>query len=365
MMRQLRVKIDSCSVRNIVSICTNDYSFFNEDKRSFQPGWINETTLEFNSSIQQAFQYQTGDQLGTYTYVGDYATYSSGGYVYEFRGRLSSLRSNLSQLHQLGWIDSQTRAVIIQFSLYNPNVNLFTSAILLTEFLSTSSLYPQSRFEPLSFQCKPLKFFNLINFLFLVFTSLSQVICAILYMIIIVYMMIEQIENIFHMKINYFHQFWSWIDLGIIGCSWTNVGIYVWRCHEFNRISNLFHDTNGFVYINLQLSVYINDIYTYLLGFCYFFGTLKFLRFARFHHRLSLFTKIIRQARNDLLSFTCMFAIIFLAFLSLFYLLFISKLWSCSNLLYTAQMLFQMMSNKFGCLCYENFNIGQVWTFLV
>ena len=80
--------------------------------------------------------------------------YGSGGYVYEFRGRLIDLQSNLSQLHELEWIDSQTRAVIIQFNLYNPNVELFTSITLLTEFLSTSGLYPQSHFEPFSFQSK-------------------------------------------------------------------------------------------------------------------------------------------------------------------------------------------------------------------
>jgi hypothetical protein len=46
-------------------------------------------------------------------------------------------------------------------------------------------------------------------------------------------MMIEQIQNIFQIKINYFRQFQS------------------------NRIGNLFQETNGFVYIN--------DIFTFLL----------------------------------------------------------------------------------------------------
>ncbi len=153
-MRQLRVKSDSCLSQKFRSICVNDYSFLNEEKDSFQPGWTNQTTQLFNSSIQQSFQYQTSDQLDRYPYTGDYATYGSGGYVYEFRGRLSYLQNNLSQLHELGWIDQQTRAVFIQLTLYNPNVNFFTSVTLLVEFLSTGSLHPQSSFQPLSFQCK-------------------------------------------------------------------------------------------------------------------------------------------------------------------------------------------------------------------
>jgi polycystin 1L2 len=106
----------------------------------FSPGWSNQSTQVYSLSIQQAFQYRTSEQ-----------TYGSGGYVYEYRGRLSDLRRNLSVLHHLGWIDRQSQAVIIQFSLYNPNIELFTSVILLAEFLSTGGVYPQSRFEPVSF----------------------------------------------------------------------------------------------------------------------------------------------------------------------------------------------------------------------
>jgi polycystin 1L2 len=97
--------------------------------------------------------YQTGDQLdNTFVYVGDHGTYGTGGYVYEYRGRLSDLQSNLSELHRLNWTDCQTRAIIIQINLYNPNVALFTSVTLLVEFLSTGGLIPQNSFQPLSFQ---------------------------------------------------------------------------------------------------------------------------------------------------------------------------------------------------------------------
>ncbi|CAF5118224.1 unnamed protein product, partial [Rotaria socialis] len=73
-------------------------------------------------------------------------------YAYEFRGRLSDLQSNLSELYQLQWIDRQTRAVLIQLSLYNPNSQFFISCNLLVEFLSSGWIEPQSRFDPISFQ---------------------------------------------------------------------------------------------------------------------------------------------------------------------------------------------------------------------
>ena len=140
------------SVVQLISECEVGYNLLSEEQQSFEPGWINQTTQTYGSSIRQAFIYQSSGQLDTYTYMGDHATYGGGGYMYEFRGSLSDLSSNLSQLHQLEWIDEQTRAVIIQISLYNPNVQMFTSVTLLAEFLSTSGVFPSSRFEPIHLQ---------------------------------------------------------------------------------------------------------------------------------------------------------------------------------------------------------------------
>jgi hypothetical protein len=151
-MRQLRVKSQLCPYQHIIATCDNDYSFFNEEQQPFQPGWSNQTSEEeYSSSILQAFEYMTGDELDTNIYVGEHATYDGGGYAYEFRGSLIDLQSNISQLHELGWIDDKTRAVFIELTLYNPNVELFTSVTFLTEFLSSSSIDPTAHFEPINF----------------------------------------------------------------------------------------------------------------------------------------------------------------------------------------------------------------------
>ncbi|CAF0892174.1 unnamed protein product [Adineta steineri] len=133
----------------------------------------------------------------------------------------------------------------------------------------------------------------------------------------------------------------------IIVCSWTSVGIYVWRYNEANRVGDLFKQTNGYAYINLQLAVYINDIYTYIIGFSCFFGTLKLVRFCRFTRRLTLLIETIRYARKDLLLFGMMFSVIFIAFICLFYLLFVSSLSTCSTIMETAQMLFEILLMDF------------------
>ncbi|CAF3847329.1 unnamed protein product [Adineta steineri] len=333
-MRQLRVKSELCVEQRVILICEDSYSFFNEETQLFQPGWTNETIEDevYSSSILNAFNYSTSDELDTYTYVGEYGTYSGGGYVYEFRGSLSDLKTNLSTLHQLDWIDEKTRAVFIQLTLYNPSVQLFTAVTLLAEFLPTGGVFTIARFEPINFYT---------------FQSILQLVCTILYIFFIIYFMIIEIQLLFELRLKYFHQFWSIIQLGIIGCSLGSIGVYFWRFQETNRISQLFEETNGYVYINLQFAVYVNDILTFLLGYCCFFSMIKFVQLFRFNQQISLFSETLKSCAKELILFLIMFAIVFMAYVSLFYLLFMSQISSCSSLLRTAQMLFEMTLMKF------------------
>ncbi|CAF1622969.1 unnamed protein product [Adineta ricciae] len=338
-MRQLRIRtesIESCpnNEKQIQAICYEDYSYSNEEKDSYSPQWTNLITkTNFSSSIRKSFQYQTSEQSDTYPYVGDQGIYPGGGYIYEFRGRFSELQSNLSELRQLNWIDKQTRAVIIQLTLYNPNVHLFTQMNFLLEILSTGGLSTSSRFEPLDFYA---------------LTSTFQLICNVLYLVMIIYLMWIEIQLLIKLKWKkYIQQFWSWIELGIFVCSWTSLAIYVWRYKECQRIGRLFSETNGYVYINLQMASYINNILVYLFGFCCFFGTIKFVKLLRFNQRLCLFIQTLHYSANELISFSFMFTIVFMSFVALFYLLFVSQISSCASILLTAQMLFEMTLMKF------------------
>ena len=74
---------------------------------------------------------------------------------------------------------------------------------------------------------------------------------------------------------------------------------------------------------------------------------IKFVRLCRISFRLTLFIQTLHNAAKELESFLVMFSAIFMAFLCLFYLLFVSKMFECSNLLSTAQMLFEITLMKF------------------
>ena len=171
-MRQIRIRTRLCSMQKIETICQDDYDSSNEEQRSFEPGWINDTHRSNHTSIERSFIYRSNDELDSYWYIGDHGSYSGNGYVYEFRGRLQDIKNNLSELHHHQWIDDRTRAVIIQINFYNPNIHLLTSVVILVEFLSTGGVHPHIRIEPIPF-------YDL--------TSIPQLIYWIIYFIFIFY----------------------------------------------------------------------------------------------------------------------------------------------------------------------------------
>lgn len=155
----ISLHLDTCRIKpvmkNIIPFCYGGYSGSNEETRPFYPGWsMNETQENVSSSVNKSFIYQTSEQLDSYFYIGQHGTYRSGGYVYEFRDSLEHLRNDMAELHRLGWIDRQTRAILIQMNLYNPNIPLFTSVALIVEILPSSGVYPSARIEPLDFNGK-------------------------------------------------------------------------------------------------------------------------------------------------------------------------------------------------------------------
>ncbi|CAF1654256.1 unnamed protein product [Adineta ricciae] len=148
-------------------------------------------------------------------------------------------------------------------------------------------------------------------------------------------------------KLLYFCEFWSWVNLGIIFCSWTAAGIYIQRYKEAKRIGEMFRESNGYIFLNLQLAVHLNDLFNFLLSFCCFLGTIKLIDILKFNERLSMFTRTLNHVRRELFLFMLMFLMIFFSFICLFYQLFHSKIWSCSSLLRTSAMLFEMSLLKF------------------
>ena len=142
--RQRRIRPAVCADQRLQTVCEDDLHGTNEEMRSFEPGWINETHWKSNRSVERAFAYQSKN---------DWRSFGNGkrGYMYEFRGRQNDLRSNLSELHRSEWIDQLTRSITIEFSLYNPNTELLIFIHIQTDVSNMGALQSRVRIEPIPF----------------------------------------------------------------------------------------------------------------------------------------------------------------------------------------------------------------------
>ena len=68
--------------------------------------------------------------------------YGGGGYVADLGKSQRHASSLMEQLISSDWIDVYTRAIFIEFTVYNPNVNLFAFVNLLMEFPRTGEPTP-------------------------------------------------------------------------------------------------------------------------------------------------------------------------------------------------------------------------------
>ena len=72
---------------------------------------------------------------------GTFAKYPGGGYVTSLIGSSNISVNWFTYLVRSHWLDHHTRAVFIDFILYNVDRNLFSTVTLLTEMLPTGSAH--------------------------------------------------------------------------------------------------------------------------------------------------------------------------------------------------------------------------------
>jgi hypothetical protein len=291
-----------------ISYCTPDLTPLNSDDRNYDFHWssfnASYTPTQDIEDAYNAFQYTNASQISSYPLTGPYTTYLGGGYVYKMNGDAEDTVSNFTFLQQANWIDMRTRAVFVEFAVYNPNVNMFVHCYLLFEFMPTGSIVKSFRFSPMTL-------FDSRNSLFSFGT-----ICAIIYLIMIFALTIRQIYVISVQKMKYFTQIWSYFDLSLIAFSFTSFAIWLYRLWEAQRLMTQAGSSNqNGKFINLQLLAYWDDILSCMLAFCTCIGSLKFMKILSFNKIIRVLFRALRNSVLELAAFGVLFSVIVFAFI--------------------------------------------------
>lgn len=338
-MRQLRATPEKCKMAKILKPlgleCHKKYSILNQDEGVYGQKWKELYINDTFSNMADEYKYMDSKELDGYPYYGKMAVYGGGGYVVKLKGSQKKLHETMVRLQNENWIDKMTRAVFIEFTIYNPQVNLFTVCTMLSEFTGAGSIITSYRFEP----CMLLPYMTQ--------AALFQILCEIVFVAFLIYFIVKEVKSLIKLRKNYVKEFWNLVELGIVSLSIGGMFIFMYKTFETNHLTEMFKKTQGNEYMKFQYVALWNQLFTYIVGWVVFLATLKFMKLLRFNKRMSLLSTTLRESAPGLLNFSLVFWIFFLAFVQVFYLLYFKQLQEFSNFVTGAETGFLMMMGQF------------------
>ncbi|XP_066535300.1 polycystin-2-like protein 1 [Hoplias malabaricus] len=308
--RQLKVKNNSCKVHSDfdkeITDCFDVYSEKKEDESSF--GLINGT----------AWQYHTEKELKGSSHWGLLATYSGGGYYQDLALTKEDSAVLLANLSSNLWLDHGTRAVFIDFSTYNANINLFCVIRLVVEFPATGGAIP-------SYQIRTVKLIRYITM-----WDYFIVGCEIVFCVFILYYIVEEILELRIHRFSYFKSIWNILDVVIILLAIVAIVFNVFRTIKVDKLLGKLLEDPG-IYADFEFLAFWQTQYNNMNAVNLFFAWIKIFKYISFNKTMTQLSSTLARCATDILGFAVMFFIVFFAYAQLGYLLFGTEVISFST----------------------------------
>ena len=291
--------------------------------------------LNPSKSKKNEWMYRKAAELDGLPFWGLLDWYSGGGYLVPLKGTPKEITSHLERLQNDSWIDSRTRALFVEFAVYNPQVNLFAVATITAEFQAGGGIIPNHRIDVIRLMRYHQGF------------GLFVILCELTYVGFIIYFTVREIKSFRESGRDYFKSYWNWAEMLVVIFSYIGMVLYVYRVIITNRILKIFDRTKGNGYIKLQFVTSIDELFGYIIAFTIFIGILKFIRLLRFNKRMGVLYSTLNQCSKDLKSFCIVFCVVFFSFVQMFYLLFGLHMKDFGSFINSAETTFGMMTGKF------------------
>ncbi|XP_061449764.1 polycystin-1-like protein 2 [Rhineura floridana] len=338
--RQVRVKGNTCPVapklQLTVGECRASYSFDTEDVADYGVHW-NISSLDNSSELSSAWQYQSQSKLRGHAIWGKLAVYRGGGYVVHLGTEAHNASRILQYLFNNVWLDTFTRAVFVEFTVYNANVNLFCIVSLMFETNALGALFTRSELQSV-------RLYPYTDGLH-IFVVAAEVI----YFLFVIYYMVGQGKLMRALKWNYFCSKWNLLELAIIFISWSALLVFVRRTIlGLQDISYYQEHKDEFASFNQTATV--DAVLGYLVAFLVLLATVKLWHLLRLNPKLNMITSTLRRAWGDISGFATVIIIMFLAYSIATNLIYGWKLNSYKTLFDSAET---MVSLQLGIFNYE------------
>ena len=269
------------------------------------PGWI---PLSLNTSWPDALQicpkpwrYQSAAELRNDPILASYNSYEGGGYAAVMGYDESTAQGVLDETITNGWLDRQTRAVILEFAVFNVNTNLISVATYFYEALATGAAYTTRRIETLELYSTESGA--------LMFSLIGQF----LFMAMVLFYFIVMLVHLYQQRLGFFKSVWNMVDFFMIIFSVASVAFYMIRAKSvLNTIKSI--QANPYEIVHFHTALDWLNLENASIAVAVFMVTVKLLNLIRFNPHVIYFFSSFRQSIGYQLSYMLFFMIVFNAF---------------------------------------------------
>ena len=291
--------------------CYDSYSTKRESREAFE-------SKEANSAVQfkqcsRPWVYQTAEELNSSPKWGYHAWYGGGGYSADLGYEEDTAYTVIDHLQSGQWVDRQTRAIIVEFNIFNPAISALGACSFFFELLQTG-------------QATALKHIDIISLhntdsILQVFQGLSLII----FIAMVFFKTAQTMATLVRQGRRCLCCVWYWLDLVHLV---TSISLLVVSFFKSYHISQTMQELqrNIFATINFQTAVLWGNVENCILAVLTFLTTVKLLQLTYFNMYTRIFSHALRIWMRDLFSFLVVLAIIFFAFLQSGILLFGSQI---------------------------------------
>ena len=203
--------------------CNKAYNVFSEEDRNFTVGWRLSNNSTDLSRIEKAYKYHSMLELRGMPTNGRMGFYGGGGFIADLGTSQRQANSLVKELIANEWVDIYTSAVFIEFTVYNPNINLFAFVNLLMEFPETGGVLPYPRVES-----------------FHVYSALGGMGMALLlgqlvFVIMLIVHIVRELMSFNSLRKDYFRDPWNYVEVAVIVTSVVAMAMHIMR-ELFSRI---------------------------------------------------------------------------------------------------------------------------------
>ena len=271
------------------------------DREPFGPADVHNQTSPLIYVTGDAWVYSAGGSDASFSQSGEFWRYEGDGFGTELVVNIDRARTSVNELKDLLWIDRQTRAIFLEFILFNANANLFSFVSMRLEFGLTGLTVPRSST-------------TLVRLYATGFTGIYQRVVEVAF----VALLLANVAVFLYLsKAETFGSFWrqlrTYLDLVIFTNGVALIVIYVYRYYV---TKDLVTEIKGGVihFIPFQKAVFCHNLFMYLLASISALCVLKFVVLLRLNERIAKFAAMLKHSAGDILSVGGIFFVIMTAY---------------------------------------------------